>query len=271
MADKTKHSDSRIEVTTAPQLVTRTVRGVPFSMVWVPPGRFLMGSADSDPQADRFERPRRELAISRPLEVGVVPVTQGLYEAVVGRNPSHFVGTERPVEQVSWHGAVAFCDALSRELGFREAYRGTGDDVSCDFDAAGFRLPTEAEWEYACRAGTDSVRYGEAHEIAWYEANSGGSSQVVAQLAPNAWGLFDTLGNVSEWCWDWFSLTEYERDPVADPDGPDLGTARVGRGGSWGVDDAYIRAACRFDWKPDLRAKHLGFRLFRSVVDTGGK
>ena len=127
----------------------------------------------------------------------------------------------------------------------------------------GFRLPTEAEWEYACRAGTTGARYGDLGDVAWYDGNSGSSTHPVRGKQPNAWGLYDTLGNVWEWCWDWWD-SDYPQGVVTDPVGPGSGSYRVLRGGSWNTDAQYARAACRSDWTPGNRDV-LGFRLARSL------
>jgi formylglycine-generating enzyme required for sulfatase activity len=160
-----------------------------------------------------------------------------------------------PATDVSWLDAVRFCNALSAKEGLRPCYR-IGDDpdandVTCDWRADGYRLPSEAEWEYACRAGTTGVRYGELDDIAWYRDNSGGTVHDVATRAPNAWGLFDTIGNVWEWCWDLFDTRVY-------------GPYRVFRGGGWADPPRGCRASCRRKSHPTLRLDDLGFRLARS-------
>lgn len=134
------------------------------------------------------------------------PVTRELYSAVRGEAPASPGGPRAPVTEVSWTEAVRFCNLLSQATGLEPCYAmgddPDGQDVVCDWEADGYRLPSEAEWEYACRAGTSGVRYGELDEIAWYRANSGDEVHDVATKAPNAWGLYDMIGNVWEWCWD---------------------------------------------------------------------
>jgi formylglycine-generating enzyme required for sulfatase activity len=183
------------------------------------------------------------------------PVTRELYRAVLGEAPASPAGPRTPVTDVSWLEAVRFCDLLSRETGLDPCYSAGDDpdgrDVVCDPEAGGYRLPTEAEWEYACRAGSTGVRYGELDEIAWYHGNSGGEAHDVGTRAPNAWGLHDMIGNVWEWCWDVYDAEVY-------------GPYRVFRGGSWSDQPRGCRASCRRKSHPAFRVDDLGFRLARS-------
>ncbi|GAA3036490.1 SUMF1/EgtB/PvdO family nonheme iron enzyme [Streptosporangium longisporum] len=183
------------------------------------------------------------------------PVTRELYRAVAGEAPASPAGPRTPVTEVSWKDAVLFCNLLSRATGLDPCYT-TGDDpdgrdVVRDEAAGGYRLPTEAEWEYACRAGSSGVRYGELDEIAWYRGNSGDRLHDVATRAPNAWGLYDMIGNVWEWCWDLYDPGVY-------------GPYRVFRGGSAYDPPRGCRASCRRKSHPTLRIDDLGFRLARS-------
>lgn len=211
--------------------------------------------------AGQLVREGGQVVTLRAFALDRIPVTQALWEHVTRSNPSRFKGPERPVENVSWHEAVAFCNALSAQHGLPPAYSGSGDDVRCDFARPGFRLPTEAEWEYACRAGTRGDRYGEVGAIAWTSENSGGETHPVGQMDPNLWGLFDMLGNVWEWCWDWYG--DYPSGRVGDYAGPRGGSGRVGRGGSWYYGAGGARAAYRNHWSPGYRVDFLGFRLSR--------
>ncbi|GAB2804347.1 formylglycine-generating enzyme family protein [Streptomyces daliensis] len=196
------------------------------------------------------------------------PVTRELYLAVRGEAPSSGTGPtsgadltsgggpRTPVTEVSWMDALRFCDLLSREAGLTPCYV-TGDDpdaldVVRDEAADGYRLPTEAEWEYACRAGTPDVRYGELDESAWHRGNSGDRVHDVATRAPNAWGLHDMIGNVWEWCWDLYDPAVY-------------GPYRVFRGGGAYDHPRACRASCRRKSHPTFRIDDLGFRLARSV------
>ena len=181
----------------------------------------------------------------------ITPVTQGQWEAVMGNNPSHFkeAGPDAPVEQVSWEDAQKFIETLNSTV-----------------DSYHLRLPTEAEWEYACRAGTQTeYHFGddptELKENDWYEENSGGKTHPVCQLEPNAWGLYDIHGNVAEWCQDWFEGKYYAESPSEDPQGPESGAFRVYRGGAWSHDARDCRAACRDGDTPGSRYRDLGFRV----------
>jgi formylglycine-generating enzyme required for sulfatase activity len=210
----------------------------------IPAGTFRMGSTDADAEAIDAEKPVHDVTISQPFYLGKYPVTQAQWEAVMGNNPSHFTGNpNRPVENVSWDDVHAFL----RKLNERE---GAGD----------YRLPTETQWEYACRAGTITPRYHQdITAMAWCNRNSNGQTQPVGQKLPNAWGLYDMLGNVWEWCHD--GLREYTTDGAEDPLGPtDAGADRVFRGGSWDDPARVVRAAARDRDLPCNRHDHLGFR-----------
>jgi formylglycine-generating enzyme required for sulfatase activity len=184
------------------------------------------------------------------------PVTREQYLAAGGDAPPSAAGPQTPVTEVSWIDAVRFCNRLSQRDGLRPCYaideHPDARDVACDCDAGGYRLPTEAEWEYACRAGSEDVRYGPLDEIAWYRENSGGTIHDVATRTPNAWGLFDTLGNVWEWCWDFYDPKVY-------------GPYRVFRGGGWFDHPNACRASCRRKSHPSFRIDDLGFRVARSI------
>jgi formylglycine-generating enzyme required for sulfatase activity len=238
------------------------------AMRLVPAGTFWMGSADDDEEADDDERPRHEATLSRAFQLSPTPVTQGLYEVVMGSNPSHLkTSAEHPVERVSWFDAVRFCNALSERCGLSPAYTiGEGDrpEVSCDLSSSGLRLPTEAEWEYAARAGQDDTYSGssDADEVAWYTENSDGRTHPVGRRAPNAWGLYDMSGNVCEWCWDWKGA--YQQDASVDPSGPSAGSVRVIRGGSWSYRLASVRVAYRDGGSTGFTWNNLGLRLSRA-------
>ena len=213
--------------------------------VRVPAGEFLMGSTSEE--ADSDEQPVTRVRISRAFELGKHEVTQAEWEAVMGSNPSSFdeCGGDCPVERVSWDDVQEFIGRLNTLEG-----------------EARYRLPTEAEWEYAARAGTGGDRYGEDLDaIAWHRGNSGGGTHPVGQKAPNAWGLHDMLGNVWEWVQDWYG--PYPGGSVTDPQGPAAGSARVSRGGSWLSGARNCRASIRDGITPGIRDFNLGFRLLR--------
>lgn len=214
----------------------------------IPPGKFVMGSA----KGRSNEEPQHEVILTKPFYLGVHEVTQEQYERVMGRNPSIFEDPQNPVEQVSWEDAVRFCQKLS-ELPAEEA--------------AGrvYRLPTEAEWEYACRAGTttefsfdDDERRLDAY--GWFDENTASSPKPVGQKEPNAWGLYDMHGNVWEWCSDWYG--KYATGAATDPVGPAEGSLRVCRGGSWRDEAVFCRSAYRLGYAPSGREnENAGFRV----------
>jgi formylglycine-generating enzyme required for sulfatase activity len=212
----------------------------------IPPGEFVMGSPESE--ADRSDIETQHLVkITKPFYLSAYEVTQQQYERVMGKNPSGRKGPTAPVEQVSWHDAVAFCSKLSKQEGVE------------------YRLPTEAEWEYACRAGaTTAYSFGddvsELGEYAWHGRNT----HPVGQLKPNAWGLYDMHGNVFEWCQDWYGPYK-SLQVVSDPTGAASGSRRVLRGGAFYVLPLSVRAANRYnDRRPDYRVHGIGFRVART-------
>ena len=184
---------------------------------------------------------------------------------MIGNNPSIFdtaVGGEDakklPVENVTWFEAVEFCNKLSEREGFTKVYTINGDDVAADFSKNGYRLPTEAEWEYACRAGTTGDYNGDIGDAAWDEANSYDRTHEVGKKAANAWKLHDMHGNVWEWCWDWYGAYD-----DAKPKGPEEGYNRVSRGGGWIYEEEYLRSSYRGVSTPDDSDGVLGFRIVR--------
>lgn len=190
----------------------------------------------------------------QPFLLSKVPVTQELYFAITETNPSTFEGAKLPVETVSWHDAVVFCNKLSEKLGLNPCYKmhPESDEISFKPTANGFRLPTEAEWQYACQAGSGEIRYGELDEIAWYKANTQGQPHDVGQKSPNRWGLHDMLGNVWEWCSDIYDETVY-------------GSYRIFRGGGWADEARSVMATTRRRSHPiAFRIDDLGFRIARN-------
>ncbi|MFZ2960956.1 MAG: SUMF1/EgtB/PvdO family nonheme iron enzyme [Candidatus Ozemobacteraceae bacterium] len=249
--------------------------GVKIKMVLLPPGSFMMGSR----KGSESEKPVRLVEITKPFYMGSFQVTQGQYEKVVGKNPSDFRGSDKPVESVSWYDAVEFCNALSLQQKLQPCYvidksgksphhQNSSDDtkwlVTCDSENSGFRLPTEAEWEYSCRAGTKTEYFwGEKmnEEYCWFRNNSGKTTHEVGTRKPNPWGLHDMSGNVFEWCQDWFGDVYYRKNKCVDPQGENTGNFRVYRGGDWSNGDDSCRSACRYESRPDDRGNYLGFRL----------
>jgi len=220
-----------------------TISDLNLELVPIPAGRFAMGSTNGGSD----ERPVTQVEITRAFWLGKTEVTQAQWEAVMGSNPSRFKGADRPVEQVSYDDALEFC----RKLTERERAAGR---LPSGYE---YTLPTEAQWEYACRAGTSGDYAGGLDSMGWYEDNSG---HPVAQKQANAWGLYDMHGNVWEWCLDWYAGS-LPGGTVRDPSGPSSGSDRVLRGGSWFDSASFCRSARRVSLGPGFRFYDLGFRL----------
>jgi formylglycine-generating enzyme required for sulfatase activity len=221
--------------------------------VLVPSGSFQMGGDKVTEQAEDHETPVHRVEITQPFYIGTCVVTQAQWARVMDTRPSEFAGDLHPVEGVSWNDAQDFIRALNAKEG-----------------TAAYRLPTEAQWEYASRAGTAAAytygaETGNLDTYAWYKKNSGGQPHPVGQLKPNAWGLHDMHGNVHEWCLDWFDRNYYKQSPKTDPPGPSSGLARALRGGDWSSLDWYCRCASRSLSSPDRRSSRVGFRLVMNV------
>ena len=257
------------------------------TMRWIPPGSFSMGSPESETGRWEDEGPRHRVELTQGFWLADTPCTQALWMEVMGENPSRFQDPSRPVEQVSWEECQELCKKLNERL-------------------PGFcaQLPTEAEWEYACRAGIETATWlGDLEilgacnaplldEVAWYSGNSGvdfdleegesspdwpdkqyshetAGTRKVRTREPNPWGLYDMLGNVFEWCWDWKG--DYEMGVFVDPAGPEVGSARVLRGGSWHSYARDVRAAYRYWGPPGDRDSVVGFRLSSQVQVRGAR
>jgi len=200
-------------------------------------------------------------------------VTQREWREMIGSTPSHFTGDNLPVENVSWSQAVAYCNLRSIKEGLTQVYRGLDkpDSITCNWNANGYRLPTEAEWEYAARGGRNQNLYAysgsnDVDAVAWHETNSGGRTQPVGQKQPNALGLYDMCGNVWEWCWNWFDKNYYASSPVNNPRGWDpqgaLYQSRVVRGGCWSY---VLGVTSRGARPPAHRENIIGFRVVRNA------
>jgi formylglycine-generating enzyme required for sulfatase activity len=263
---ETRTREAGVEKTVPPKPAT-SILGM--KLMLIPAGEFLMGSPEGQKDADANESPQHRVQITRPFYLGVYEVTQGQYRAITGESPSHFrslrleESESRPVESVSWGDAIAFCNKLSEREGLKPYYQfGPGAKSGGD----GYRLPTEAEWEYACRAGsTTRFSFGDdaasLEKYAWLSGDYGPTS--VGQLQSNAWGLHDMHGNVDEWCWDGYESNYYARSPDADPTGPSRAASRVCRSGSgWGHVER-CRSAYRNGLAPGYRDRSLGFRVAR--------
>ena len=255
-----------------------------FNMVEIPAGTFLMGTSDAaeesrywtnktkwssyDKKWFKQETPQHEVKIKESFYISESEITQKLYNAVMGTNPSCIKDMDKPVECLTWHQAVEFCKELSKLIN------------------RNFRLPTEAEWEYACRAGTKTRYYwGDVfdNDNCWYFGNAGNrvvdngysvslqeyeklnfQSHIPKKKKPNAWGLYDTSGNVYEWCYDWYDENYYNNSPAIDPKGPTNGINKVVRGGSFPDYTIVMRSTLRVGVDPGLRNYGLGFRIVMS-------
>ena len=224
--------------------------GVTLEFVLIPAGEFDMGSPETEKDRAADEGPVHKVKISKSFYMSKYEVTQDLYSTVMGSNPSMFKKGNRPVERVTWQEAAAFCERLS------ETYDGS------------YRLPTEAEWEFACRAGTqtrfyfgDDPGYSQLERYAWCSKNSGATTQPVGSKNPNSFGLYDMHGNVWEWCSDWYAEDYYNRSPDVDPQGPHSGVKRVFRGGGWLLSARCSRSAVRGAGLPNGRSNRGGFRV----------
>jgi formylglycine-generating enzyme required for sulfatase activity len=238
--------------------------GVAFEMIYIAPGTFKMGSPADEAGREDSEK-QHEVTLTKDYYLGKYVVTQELWEAVTGANPSKWKGTNLPVEKVSWADAMDFCKKLT------EMERKSGRLP----ENWKYTLPTEAQWEFACRADTttalnngknldctDKDCRGESSnlaEVAWYDKNSDRKTHPVGLKKPNNYGLYDMHGNIWEWCFDWYA--DYPDNSAIDPLGPDKGTAHVRRGGSWGYYAKGCRSAARASYSPNYRLGSLGFRL----------
>lgn len=226
------------------------------AFVILPIGTFSMGGDPVAEQADENETPKHKVTFKKPIALGKFAVTQAQWQEIMDSNPSRFIGNDHPVESVS-HGDA--CEYIAR-LNQRE-------------NTTVYGLPTEAQWEYAARAGSQSIYcFGPDRsrlaEYAWYKKNSDRATHPVGILTPNDWGLFDMHGNVHEWCGDWFDRNYYAKAPVKDPAGPDKGLARSLRGGDWGSQDWYCRCAIRSLSSPNRQSPRVGFRVVMQITTT---
>ena len=237
--------------------------GVTMKFVLIPAGEFMMGSPAGEEGRGDDEHPQFRMKITKAFYMGIYEVTQEQYEKVVGKSPSSFKGARKPVERVSWHDAGEFCSKLSAKAGVQ------------------VRLPTEAQWEYACRAGTTTAysfgdegknlhRYGNycdgsntSGEWLQDKAHDDGHDKTapVGSFRPSAWGLYDMHGNVCEWCQDWYDSDYYADSPAADPAGPRSGSGRVVRGGFWGSWASFCHSTTRRWSSPTQSINYYGFRV----------
>ena len=231
----------------APPPGQAVANSIGMKMLYIPAGEFDMGSAAGEKGHEPDETLHR-VKIRRAFRMSATEITQAQWKAVMPRRRGKFKGEKLPVEQVSWKDAVAFCRALSKK------------------EAKTYRLPTEAEWEYACRAGRRGpIKREKLDDLAWYDDNSRETTHPVAAKKPNAWGLYDVHGNVAEWCADWYAAA-YPAGRATDPTGPAEGKARVVRGGSFLSLARGCRAASRTSHPPPYQMHSVGFRVVMEIV-----
>ncbi len=230
-------------------------------MIFVQGGTFQMGSNQLG-----IEKPIHSVTLNS-FFIGKYQVTQKEWKAIMGSNPSDFKGDNLPVETVNWYDAVEFCNKKSKKEGFTSCYSGSGKNTKCNFSANGYRLPTEAEWEFAARSGNKSIGYkysgsDDIEEVAEYAGNNGKSTKSFGGKKANELGIYDMSGNVWEWCNDWYE--DYSSDSQTNPQGPSSGSYRVNRGGSWHSHTEYCRVANRYNDFPVHSDSDVGFRLSHS-------
>ena len=282
-----------------PQPPTNTItspKGI--ELVLIPDGSFLMGSPDTEEGRVNTET-MHQVTLTKSFYIGKYQVTQEQYLAVMGTNPSNYSGNpaegeiqeKRPVEHICWYDMLVFCNKLSALENLTPAYSLKGstdpdtwgtvptsndsvwDTVEMVTGSTGYRLPTEAQWEYACRAETTTAYNAPppngsntaSADTGWNTSNSGGMTHQVGLKSPNAWGLYDTHGNVWELCWDWSG--NYASGAQTDPTGPSTGATRVGRGGAYNQPASLMRSAHRNALNPSYRGYYLGFRLLRPYIE----
>jgi formylglycine-generating enzyme required for sulfatase activity len=237
--------DTSQPVSTTSKLPVGTVRGNSkdgLKYVWIEAGTFMMGCSSGDDDCYLNERPAHQVTLTKGFWIGQTPVTQEAYKRVTGKNTSHFKGDGLPVDHITWEEAKHYCETT------------------------GMRLPTEAEWEYAARAGNPRARYGEVDSIAWYDDDSGSQTHPVGSKDPNAWKLYDMLGNVWQWTADWYGEKYYDLHEDEDPQGPPAGSSRTFRGGSWGSLARSVRASYRGWGEPGFEEYSFGVRCVGETV-----
>ncbi|MEA2103987.1 MAG: SUMF1/EgtB/PvdO family nonheme iron enzyme [Candidatus Cloacimonadota bacterium] len=261
--------------------ITFTPGDSPDGMIFIEGGTFEMGDQFNEGGDD--ELPLHEVTLD-DFYIGQYEVTQAQFENVMGYNPSYFAGENKPVEYLTWYEMIKFCNKKSMQEGLTPCYSVDGDtdpdnwgnsfDPDCDFDVNGYRLPTEAEWEYAARGGNegdnDNYRYSGCHDegdlpdYAWYDSNSGNETHEVGTKLPNQLDIYDMSGNVWEWCWDWYDSDYYSSSPSENPTGPNSGLDSVLRGGYWNGGADGCRVADRYGVAPSGSGGLVGFRILRA-------
>ena len=236
------------------------------SMVFVEGGTFMMGSDDGYPD----ELPIHEVTLS-PFWIGKYQVTKDAWMKIMAIEPSEIKDGNLPMEQISWLQAIEYCNQRSIHEDLTPCYIITRDSVFCDFNANGYRLPTEAEWEYAARGGKKSAGFiysgsNDHDNVAWHDGNSQNKSHAVGTKKANELGIYDMSGNLFEWCWDWYDKDYYEKSPGSNPKGPETGTHKVLRGGSWHHFHPFCRVSFRnYYYTPYYWNIDVGFRVVRTA------
>lgn len=228
-------------------------------MVQIPAGEFIMG----DEKGDVDEKPHKVYINAFYMDKYLL--TQEGYEKVTRENPARWKKEKNPVEQVRWSDAAKYCNARSRLEGLQPCY--DLETWECDFDADGYRLPTEAEWEYACRAGTKTSYFfgdkpNKLKNYAWFKENSGRRPRSIGKKLPNPWGLHDMYGNVFEWCNDFYQVDYYDVSPEKNPRGPETGESKIVRGGCWNSNADKCRSSYRHNENPGYSDACFGYDIY---------
>lgn len=250
---------------------------LPFSMIKVEGGTFFMGSDDLDGNADTDEQKKHEVTLNA-FEISKFEVTVWEWKQYtkatklkMPKAPKWGWQDKLPMNNITWEEAISYCNWLSKKEGFTPAYAMNGPFYTCNFKSNGYRLPTEAEWEFAAKGGklSKGFKYSGSNtldEIAWHKGNSNGVPHVVGSKLQNELGLYDMSGNVWEWCWDWYNKDYYKIEDSKNPKGPESGEKKSVRGGSWDSQINYVRPANRISTAPEKTHEFYGFRVVRSVV-----
>jgi sulfatase modifying factor 1 len=250
---------------------------LPFSMVKVEGGNFFMGSDDSDGSADIDEQKKHEVFVNS-FEISKFEVTVWEWKQFVKakkikmpKEPKWGWKDKLPINNITWEEAISYCNWLSKKEGLTQVYTKTGPFYYCNFSANGYRLPTEAEWEYAAKGGKLSKGYkysgsNTLDDVAWHKANSQGMPHIVGSKLQNELGLHDMSGNVWEWCWDWYNKDYYKIENNNNPKGPENGEKKSVRGGSWDSQPNYSRPANRISTKLEKTHEFYGFRIAKSII-----
>jgi serine/threonine protein kinase len=274
--NKNKNQEPKVSILSAevkpPEIITqpmlteqRKVGEVCFDEVRLVGGRFWMGTDDFG----RDERPRHVVELTKSYWVTTTQITQQLYREVIGESPSLFGDDNHPVGNINWMEALVFCNALSVRFKLKPVYTFNVNDVDANWNANGYRLPTEAEWEFFAKAGTETLYAGsdDINQVGWYDNNRSETTSPVAQRLPNSWGIYDMTGNVWEWCWDLYDSKTYNKrseQVILDPTGPDFGIKRIYRGCSCRTKERRARLSYRHKREPSFKGPYVGFRVIRT-------